>query len=89
MQYMFQYPETNGTDTDMLDGGNIDQVARTAEETFYRAPADEVGRHQEAFARLADAGVTWMMISGATKTAAETFQFLETVGHNYIHQRSL
>jgi probable F420-dependent oxidoreductase len=70
-------------------GVAIDVLYPYQDSSFYRAPAGDVGRHQEAFARLADAGVTWMMISGATKTAAETFQFLETVGHNYIHQRSL
>ena len=28
---MYQYPETNGTDRDMLDAGPVDEVARAAE----------------------------------------------------------
>src|SRR3954468_13899458 len=31
MQFMFQYPETTGTDRDMLDPGPVDEVARAAE----------------------------------------------------------
>src|SRR3954452_11908243 len=31
MQFMFQYPETTGTEQDMLDPGPVDEVARAAE----------------------------------------------------------
>src|SRR3954453_9722726 len=31
MQFMFQYPETTGTEHDMLDPGPVDEVARAAE----------------------------------------------------------
>ncbi len=31
MQFMYQYPETKGSDRDMLDAGPIDEVARAAE----------------------------------------------------------
>jgi probable F420-dependent oxidoreductase len=69
-------------------GVALDVLYPYQDSSFYRAPADDVARHREAFAKLADAGVTWMMISGATKTAAETLEFVETFGHSYIHERA-
>src|SRR3984893_12550976 len=35
MQFMYQYPEANGTDHDMLDAGPIHDVDRSAEEAGF------------------------------------------------------
>jgi probable F420-dependent oxidoreductase len=39
MRFMYQYPETNGTDRDMLDAGPVDEVARTAEDAGWEGIA--------------------------------------------------
>jgi probable F420-dependent oxidoreductase len=47
-------------------------------------PARESGRHREAFLELADAGVTWIMIPGTTRSQEATCAFLESFGEHYI-----
>jgi probable F420-dependent oxidoreductase len=35
MQFMYQYPETTGSDRDLLDAGPVSEIARTAEEAGF------------------------------------------------------
>ena len=37
MKFVFHYPETNGTDGDLLDSGPLDEVARAAERAGFDA----------------------------------------------------
>ena len=55
MQFMFQYPETNGTGSDMLDAGGVHDVARTAEEAGFMG---------FAFTEHPAPGVRWLESGG-------------------------
>jgi probable F420-dependent oxidoreductase len=46
-------------------------------------PAVEADRHREAFARLGAIGVTSVVVSSKTKSAAATIEFLESFGSEY------
>src|SRR2546430_6070035 len=35
MQFMYQYPETNGTESDLLDAGPVDEIAQVAEDAGF------------------------------------------------------
>jgi probable F420-dependent oxidoreductase len=48
------------------------------------SPHDDIERHRAAFAELAEIGVTWVVVSGSTRTPDATRAFLETFGSNYI-----
>ncbi|EFC81804.1 LLM class F420-dependent oxidoreductase [Parafrankia sp. EUN1f] len=50
-------------------------------ETSITAEAD---RHREALAEIEKAGVTWVVISSHTRSAAETISFIETFGETLI-----
>ncbi|CUU56187.1 probable F420-dependent oxidoreductase, Rv2161c family [Parafrankia irregularis] len=50
-------------------------------ETSVTAEAD---RHREALAEIEKAGVTWVVISSHTRSAAETISFIETFGETLI-----
>jgi len=54
MQFMYQYPETTGSQRDMLDAGPIDVVARAAENAGWRGFA--FTEHPVPGARWLDAG---------------------------------
>jgi len=54
MQFMYQYPETTGSQRDMLDAGPIDVVARAAEHAGWRGFA--FTEHPVPGARWLDAG---------------------------------
>jgi probable F420-dependent oxidoreductase len=71
-------------DTAGRRGVRLDVVYPYADRSFHADPGNEVSRHQEALAGLAEAGVTWTMVSGKTNTPAETLSFLEAVGTHYI-----
>lgn len=47
-------------------------------------PAAEPERHREAFAELAEAGVTWVVVSSPTRSLAATRAFLEAFGATYL-----
>lgn len=44
----------------------------------------EPDRHREAFSRMADAGVTWVVISSNTRTPPATYDFIEAFGSTYL-----
>jgi probable F420-dependent oxidoreductase len=46
-------------------------------------PTADVERHRDALGRLADAGATWVIISGATDEASATVDFLAGFGETY------
>jgi probable F420-dependent oxidoreductase len=46
--------------------------------------AGEVERHREAFGQLAAAGVTWIVIPGATRSRTTSLEFLDRFGQVYI-----
>jgi probable F420-dependent oxidoreductase len=45
---------------------------------------DEPERHRDAFAEYEKAGVTWLVVSPATRTRDETFRFLDDFGGAYL-----
>ncbi|MGW0246177.1 LLM class F420-dependent oxidoreductase [Nocardia goodfellowii] len=47
-------------------------------------PAREADRHREAFAELDKAGVTWIVVSSRTDSAATTLTWIETFGATYL-----
>lgn len=47
-------------------------------------PTKDPGRHRDAFAELAEAGVTWVVVTGNTRKESDTLSFLEGFGANYI-----
>ncbi|MCX4704251.1 LLM class F420-dependent oxidoreductase [Streptomyces sp. NBC_01352] len=47
-------------------------------------PAAEPDGHREAFAELAKAGVTWVVVSSGTHSAAATFEFIDAFGATYL-----
>jgi hypothetical protein len=47
-------------------------------------PSREVERHREAFGALESAGATWIIVPGASRSAAETHDFLQAFGSTYI-----
>jgi hypothetical protein len=49
-----------------------------------RDPTEDAPRHRNAIAELERIGVTWLVISGATRTPAETFEFLDAFGRTYL-----
>jgi probable F420-dependent oxidoreductase len=51
---------------------------------IFEAPDKDADRHREAFAGLAKAGVTCLMIPGVTHTPEETHDFLQAFGGTYI-----
>jgi hypothetical protein len=61
-----------------------DHVIEHLDPSLCSAPDEDVERHSEAFAQLAEAGVTWTMIPGTSKEPKQTLGFLETFGELYI-----
>ncbi|MEU4650283.1 LLM class F420-dependent oxidoreductase [Nocardia fluminea] len=50
-------------------------------------PLHEPDRHRESFARLAEAGVTWIVVSGRADSTAATVDFVESFGATYLAGR--
>ena len=48
------------------------------------APAADTDRHRHALAELEEAGATWVVISCQTRSAPETFDFLDAFGETYL-----
>lgn len=46
----------------------------------------DVERHREAFGRLEAAGVTWIVLPGATRSRAESLEFLDRFGSTFIQR---
>jgi probable F420-dependent oxidoreductase len=47
-------------------------------------PTVDVDRHREAFAAMADSGLTWVIVSHPRSEPAATYEFLETFGATYL-----
>jgi probable F420-dependent oxidoreductase len=47
-------------------------------------PATDAARHREAFASLEAAGVTWIVVPGATDNPSATLGFIEAFGTTYL-----
>jgi probable F420-dependent oxidoreductase len=47
----------------------------------------DVARHDEAFAELIEAGVTWIVVSGPADSFTATLEFLQAFGERYITPR--
>ena len=65
-------------------GAPIDLVYPYSDSSLHDDPGADVGRHKEAFAELAEVGVTWTMISVRAGKPAQTLGFLEKFGREYI-----
>lgn len=48
------------------------------------SPAADAERHRAAFAELAAAGVTWVVVSSRTRSLAATTEFLDAFGTTYL-----
>jgi len=48
------------------------------------APGADADRHREEWAELEKIGVTWLIISPQSNSAAETFGFIEAFGGTYL-----
>jgi sugar phosphate isomerase/epimerase len=64
-------------------GASIDVVYPYVDPTI-GSPEKDVERHREAFAALEAIGVTWITVSGATRSPDSTRQFLESFGATYL-----
>jgi probable F420-dependent oxidoreductase len=64
-------------------GPSIDVALAYADRSI-AAGDNDVDRHREAFARFEQAGVTWVVIPGATTSRAESLEFLERFGRHFI-----
>lgn len=65
-------------------GATIDVAYPYLDADLHAEPAKDPGRHRDAFAELADAGVTWIVLPGTTQKESDTLSFLEGFGANYI-----
>jgi hypothetical protein len=65
------------------DGDAIDVVLSYLDPTI-TSPAAGADRHRAAFAAIADAGVTWLVVGGATRSTSQTLEFLDAFGATYL-----
>jgi probable F420-dependent oxidoreductase len=69
-----------------VDQGRTDQidVLYSYHGAGLGTPAVEADRHREAFAELAKAGVTWIVVSSRTTERTATLEFLDSFGSTYL-----
>ncbi|MEY2571175.1 MAG: hypothetical protein QOE63_1525 [Acidimicrobiaceae bacterium] len=65
-------------------GVALDVLYPYLDPTLNDAPAKDAERHRDALGELEAAGVTWVMVPGATQSAAATAEFLQAFGATYI-----
>jgi probable F420-dependent oxidoreductase len=65
------------------DGDAIDVVLSYLDPTI-TSPAADADRHRAAFAEIEDAGVTWLVVGGATRSTPQTLEFLDAFGATYL-----
>ncbi len=70
-------------DTAGSRAGELD-VCITYGDPSIGSPAAEADRHRDRFGTLEAAGVTWAVVSGPTKTMAETLEFIDAFGRTYL-----
>lgn len=66
------------------DRGPSLEVALAYTDRSVAARDPDVERHREAFAGLEAAGVTWIVLPGATTSRADSLEFLDRFGATYI-----
>ncbi|MDE3204968.1 MAG: LLM class F420-dependent oxidoreductase [Acidobacteriota bacterium] len=67
-------------------GRTLDVTFPYMDDDLRADPGKDVNRHREAFAQLADIGVTWVMVPGATETESDTMAFLDSFGSHYLQE---
>ncbi len=65
-------------------GQTIDVAYPYMDPDLLTDPAKDQRRHGDAFAELAEAGVTWVVVTGNHHKEPETLSFIEGFGANYI-----
>lgn len=65
------------------DGDAIDVVLSYLDPTI-TSPTADADRHRAAFAEIAEAGATWLVVGGATRSPPETLEFLDAFGSTYL-----
>jgi probable F420-dependent oxidoreductase len=65
------------------DGDAIDVVLSYLDPTI-TSPTADADRHRAAFAEIAGAGVTWLVVGGATRSTSQTLEFLDAFGATYL-----
>jgi probable F420-dependent oxidoreductase len=65
-------------------GVSLDVLYPYLDPTVADTPDKDADRHREAFSEFEKAGVTWVMLPGATQTASATTDFLQAFGATYI-----
>lgn len=61
---------------------SIDVAVSYLDESIVR-PGDDVERHRAAFGEIADAGGTWIIVTGRSRSPAESLEFLAAFGATY------
>ena len=88
MKFILQYPEVTGLDADMLDCGDVGEIAAHAEAAGF-ATGRDAGRHRDAFAGYEEAGTTWLVVGATSPTPDRHRAFIETFGETYLAGTSL
>lgn len=68
--------------------GEVLQVAPSYADGTIADPTKDVERHRDAFGVLEAAGATWIIVPGASRSAAETRDFLQAFGSTYVGAKS-
>ncbi|HEX4538715.1 MAG TPA: LLM class F420-dependent oxidoreductase [Acidimicrobiales bacterium] len=68
--------------------GEVLQVAPSYADGTIADPTKDVERHRDAFGVLEAAGATWIIVPGASPSAAETRDFLQAFGSTYVGAKS-
>jgi probable F420-dependent oxidoreductase len=61
---------------------SLDVAASYSDRTI-ADPTNDVERHRDAFGALEEAGASWIILAGPSRSAAETHDFLEAFGSTY------
>jgi probable F420-dependent oxidoreductase len=68
------------------DRGDTIDVALAYTDRSITDAGGDVERHRDAFSRLEAAGVTWIVLPGATRSRAESLEFLDRFGATFIQR---
>lgn len=66
----------------------LDFVGQYTEPSLAEHPAADAERHRDAFARCADAGITWIVVGASHTTPARHRAFIEAFGATYVGRNS-
>jgi probable F420-dependent oxidoreductase len=67
--------------------GDLLDVASPYADATIADPTKDVERHRDAIGSIESAGASWMIVSAATRSPAETHEFLQAFGSTYIEGR--